>query len=183
MLALLFSVRSAEACSYDGPATLTLDTSSADETAPAPPDIIGVDVQRGRSGDGKACENLGSITISVARPADDPDAHDAVGYRLEIRDGDLPDGLELDSAPLLGPEIVLIWTDGGPPHGAFEATLALVPVDVAGNEGEPADVTVGDAGGCGCRTGAGGAPVLASGFVSLLTALRGRRRERKSLVA
>lgn len=183
---LSFLTGTADACVVASPRTMSLDLTIDDDLVPAPPDILGVDVTRGRgprrsflTSSVTSCDDLGSIQIAVARPAGDPDDETTVGYRLETIDGSLPDGLALwdDAGPLLGPDLSLTWNDGAEDdQDPFDVTLAVFPVDGAGNEGEPTEVRLTDDGvplPNGCSTVPGSAGGLA-GLVWVAVCLRRR---------
>ena len=115
------------ACEFPAPAeTFLLITDATDVTAPEPPDLASVSV-------GAAC-GKNFVAVFVARPDGDPDDEDAVGYRLLVDPGDRPEELHLDSTLLRGPRLPLLWGDDSDP---FSFELKIVPVDLAGNEGEP----------------------------------------------
>lgn len=142
----------AHACTIVSPTELVLDPSLQDEEPPAPPEVLDVEIQRGRGPRGvvvrvsTSCDDLGFIRLNLARPQGDPDSEATVGYQLEKVEGDLPSGLSLPllwDNPWLGPELTLGWIDEAENRqDPFDFTLALIPVDLAGNEGEPALVTL-----------------------------------------
>lgn len=150
-LLLALALDPAHACSIAAPPTLQIDPGIEDDVPPAPPVVLGVEIQRGRGPRDHmitSCDDIGSIRIEVARPEGDPDGIEEVGYRLRLLDGRLPRGLTLpgDDA-LLGELLRLHWVDGATDdQDAFAFTLALVPVDVAGNEGKTVRVRIEDDG-------------------------------------
>ncbi|MCA9488928.1 MAG: hypothetical protein KC621_03375 [Myxococcales bacterium] len=174
---LLFSASTSLACSLAGPSTLTIQTDPTDQTAPTAPVWVATDIRRGvgpQGGMSTSCDDLGFVTITVARPDDDPDGEEAVGYRLALVEGSLPDDLTLPEEAWLGPELILSWIDGATDdQEPLVFTLSLTPTDAAGNEGEPLVVEISDPGSTanplGCDVlggGAGGAWML--GAVALL---------------
>lgn len=171
------------ACSMVGPDPFAVDSAIEDDLPPAPPVRVGVDLQRGvgprRSGlfgrETTSCDDIGGVWIEVARPAGDPDPADEVGYRLEQLDGTLPDGLEVPSGPWRGPTLSLTWIDDATDdQEPFAFTLAIVPVDRAGNEGPALELELADdgsvPGGCASAPWAGGL-----GWLAPLALLRRRR--------
>ncbi len=176
MLALLV-VAPADACDLPPPHELELAPDPLDDTPPTPPVVAEVFVTRGhlpRSGVVGACEELGQVTLRLARPSGDPDDVDDVGYLVELVEGDAP----FDSwptGPVLGPEPRFTWIDDHQRDQAPLAfTLSLTPVDRAGNEGEPVTVVVEDRG-RGCDV-AGGSPLGAAAGVAWLLTRRARTR-------
>lgn len=157
---------------------LSIAADTSDVVAPAPPEVEGVDVVRGEPGGSASCRDYGSIRITVARPEGDPDGEDAVGYRLEQVDGDMPPDFVLYDAALLGPELVVYWPEVDP-H-PFAATLALIPVDAAGNEGAPVEVAVRDRWPVGCATAPGAG---SAGWLGLALAFRRRQGQARAASA
>ena len=183
-LLLALALDSAHACSIAAPPTLQIDPRIEDEVPPAPPVVLGVEIRRGRGPRGgmvTSCDDIGAIEIEVARPEGDPDDPEEVGYRLKLLAGKLPEGLALPGEDaLLGAFLRLHWLDGATDHQeAFSFTLALVPVDRAGNEGKPARVTIEDEGSTeseqpACATAPGQGVLWAAVLLGLLA----RRRQR-----
>lgn len=181
---LLFSAGEAFACSLLGPEVLAVAPDPSDLEAPAAPALVAIDVRRGvgpRGGMATSCDDLGFVTITVARPDDDPDLDDAVGYHLALVDGVLPEGLTLSDDAWLGPDLSLIWIDGATDdQEALSFTLSLTPSDAAGNLGEPLLVDVADPGsvgsvGCDALGGRGSAAWVL-GAAALLRRRRARAR-------
>jgi hypothetical protein len=137
-------VSPAPACSPAGSRALVEAPDPTDVVAPAPP-IVGEPIVDRPSGSGGACGGLASLVIPVERPDGDPDPEETVGYRLALVDGALPAGLDLPDDPLVGPRILLVWSDRAS-EDPFELTLSLTAVDAAGNEGDPVEIEVTDPG-------------------------------------
>jgi MYXO-CTERM domain-containing protein len=175
MLAMLFDP--ARACSPDEAEVLDLDPSSTDDVPPAPPELRELLIMRGHRGSSAACADVGFVDLELTRPAADPDGEDDVGYLFDLIEGDLPGGLRLPREPLLGPFVSLDWIDRATrAQEPLDFTLAVIPVDVAGNEGEPLLVPVSHEGRereSGCST----APD--AGLWALLVALGLSRRARR----
>jgi hypothetical protein len=166
-----------------GPALACILTSySTHETAPDPEDEappaqvreVSVDVRRGRGPGGggcdgessTSCDDLGRIALHVEPPADDRSAPEAIGYRLELVEGELPEGVRLPTEPVRpdGASIGLVWVDGADDaQERVSFSLRLIPVDASGREGPPSEpVEVFDPGqevACSAFGGAGGAPL------------------------
>lgn len=189
ILYLLGAAIPAFACVLAPPQTLVVDPTLADAEAPLAPELVSVDVQRGVGPRGgpftvtiTSCDDVGAIAITLARPEGDTDDETTVGYRFSLVDGTLPDGLQLpadDGAPWVGPVLNLAWIDGAEDdQDAVLFTVALTPVDAAGNEGEPIEVDVADValapGGCSTVPGAGAGLWLAA-FVAVRWGRRDRR--------
>ncbi|MFZ5475916.1 MAG: hypothetical protein ACOZNI_04000 [Myxococcota bacterium] len=202
----------ATACSLEAPAAYEPDTASDDSVAPGEPGAPTVRVTRGKgpvceedcSCMSTSCDDLGIVSLVFTAALDDrspeadADTQDGVGYVLTLVDGALAEGLELPGGPvgafISGEEasLALVWIDdASDDQDAFEATVALHAVDLAGNAGPAVTFTIEDPGSvetdthcfggggdddeekaiCGL-SGGGAAWLLAAG------ALAGRRRRR-----
>ena len=178
----LFGATPARACSLLPPQVLVVDSLvKGDEDPPATPILRELTVARGRGAVrteaglwmSSSCDDIGSIAMTLERPEGDPDGDDDVGYALVQLDGTLPRDLALPPQPILGPDLVLHWIDGSTDEQeSFGFTVAVTPVDVAGNEGAALEVLVAHDGGTetsaadrsqgsGCATGYGVPSVLA----------------------
>lgn len=167
----LVSAIDASACSLIEPPGLALDPSSLDGEPPTTPELVDVRVQRGwiRL---DSCADLGFVSITVDRPAGDPDGDEDVGYRFALVDGDPPFALPGEDDLLLGPVLSLVWGDNRAlVQDPFWFSVDLFPVDAAGNEGEPLRVEIGDRFPAGCATG----PDPRAPFFALLVLLGARR--------
>jgi hypothetical protein len=192
-LAWVFVAESAAACDYRY-SVLTVETSGNGERPGAIGDIT-YTVTRGKGPERNGCEqsmtscdDIGSVALHFA-PSEDADSEfGAVGYRIRVVGGTLPEGLELRSEPLLafqdGDEgdaaIGLPFVDGA--HDDQESiafTIRITPVDADGNEGPESDpILIRDEGGDGCgvaRGGSGHGPSTALLVVALALGLRRRR--------
>jgi MYXO-CTERM domain-containing protein len=187
----------ASACSIPAPSELVVDTAeqAVDHAAPATVATVGVAVQRGRApkseGCGSmaasSCDDLGIVTLTPTAPADDRTDASALGYRVRLVAGALPDGSSLwpkAVVPGVGGGLALVWIDGADDEQEpVDFTVTVAAVDRAGNEGPasaPVRVTDGGSSG-GCRTrGAGDA--ASAGLVAMVVlaagALARRRRQR-----
>lgn len=171
------------ACSFLAPPELEIVADPSDTAGPAAPVLGEISVNRGRGprlGGASSCDDLGWLELRLDRPAGDPDAAAAVGYRFELVDGALPDGFALparDGAPWVGPDLTFTWVDEATDaQEAFAFTVDVIPVDAAGNEGEPLTIEVADDGSSGkvlgCDTAGGVAGLWAVGAALLLARRR-----------
>ncbi len=187
----LLMAPAALACLIETPGPHVLDEAEigVDILAPDPAEDATVSsISRGRGPvceDGScastSCDDIGIISIHFSPAADDRMPAEAIGYRAELLSGALPDGLTLSPDALLGPDgLKLWWIDGASDdQEAFDFTLGIVAIDLAGNESEAALVWVADPGreagevtGCSVAGGAGLSAVL----LASLSAVSRRRR-------
>ena len=154
------------ACSLAGnqPHTLNQTEQMADRVAPARPAMATVgEMTRGRGprmmGCGgpvaaSSCDNLGIVVLRV-EGTDDRTPADQLGYRLTLKSGTLPPGMDLPTGavrarpidPARPPQLLLAWVDGATNRQeAIDFTLSIAAVDLAGNAGEPIDLRVADPG-------------------------------------
>jgi hypothetical protein len=197
LITALWGSAPAIACVYVAPADFVVDTTVEDDLPPATPVVVGVAIGRGRGPEhlpnggmsSSSCDSGGWIVLTVDRPSGF-DPVDGVGYRFEWVDGTLPDDFVLrDPAapPIQGPELAFHWEDGATEQQeAFAFTLAIVPVDLAGNEGIPLEVLVADEGRAasasdvtGCSTVAG-TTTLGCAAMAIGASFRRRRPFRAS---
>ncbi|MEA2700581.1 MAG: hypothetical protein QOI66_4852, partial [Myxococcales bacterium] len=129
MLTVLVSAQRADACSVPGAVPHVIDPSkqATDITAPPPPIVMLKEIKRGRGPQGgpgcssssSSCDDLGTVTLSIAA-TDDDSPPQSIGYRIQLVSGRLPGGLDLpgDSRPLSPVDqngqiaIYLNWVDG-----------------------------------------------------------------------
>jgi MYXO-CTERM domain-containing protein len=184
----------ARACSFAGPPVHVVDPAmqATDQTAPMLKPLDAPTVARGFapgacSGSASSCDDIGIIQV-FPNATDDMTAADRIGYRLTLAAGVLPSGLTLpaDAIDLEPgyPYLRLTWVDGASDNqDAFEFTLAIVAIDLAGNESTPQAIVVGDGGAPrgGCRLSPGrspGPPEILLALLGLALAARRRRRAR-----
>ena len=151
-LAALASVASAHACSLvSTPHVLDPEEQKIDRKAPDRIDASVARVVRGRGSvaheDGTmsatSCDDMGSVVLALAsRPNDDRTPPDKMGYRIIRVDGKLPEGAEVSASATrdLSPdnELTFYWIDGATDdQEPIELAVAIVAVDLAGNESEP----------------------------------------------
>jgi len=98
----------------------------------------------------------GVISLTLWGARDDLTDEDSIGYRIYTIAGVLPEGfVNADSTIFAEPlelseyRIALFWNDGGTDYQeAFNFTLAVTAIDLAGNESDLSNfVIVGDKGG------------------------------------
>ena len=160
-LLLLGAVPDAAASCLAGSGPFTLDPASDDTLAPGPPGaLVRVGVHRGHGPVTSNCltavssgADCGLLHVSFI-PAEDPDhAQEEVGYLLRQVDGTLPDGLLLPTTPIAarfqtGVAFLSVhWRDAPvteKPTVLF--TLAVTPVDIAGNRGPELEIVIDDVG-------------------------------------
>ena len=101
-------------------------------------------------------DDLGWVTLTVTPPEDDRTPADKMGYLITLVDGTIPDGMTMPSEPwrTTGGTLTLSWVDGATDnHDSFSFTLAITPMDLAGNEGPAFQLTVSDKDGdAGCQS-------------------------------
>ncbi|HEU5162847.1 MAG TPA: hypothetical protein VFV54_06870 [Thermoanaerobaculia bacterium] len=90
-----------------------------------------------------SCDDIGSIVLALKSvPLDDRTPADKLGYRIVLVDGELPKGASLPTNATrdLTPEneLTFFWSDGATDEqDPIDFALAVVAVDLAGNESEP----------------------------------------------
>jgi len=176
----------ARACSFPAPEPHTLDLAEVgvDVAAPGPIAAIKTQIIRGRGADcgaASSCDDLGRVELTVTPGSDDRTPTDRLGYRLVLVDGRLPTGASLPSEPvrLFSGRLLVLWLDGATDdQEAVSFTLALIPVDLAGNEGPAFEVRVRDPG-SGCQGGHVELPLWL--MLALLTLHARRRRTSRPL--
>ena len=148
--------------------------------------------RRGRGGSIGSCDDLGFIELTLGGATDDRTPVEKLGYLVQFDGGTLPTGYTLprQAARLQGDKLFLAWVDGASlTQEAFDFTLRVVTVDLAGNVSPPsAAVMVSHPGGSGCSLGGLGAAGRGSGARPLLLALLAfaaiaRRRRRRARAA
>jgi hypothetical protein len=175
---VMLAPRRADACSYeDNRHYLDPAEQGVDVTPPGPVIVGAIEILRGEDntpgcGVTGSCDGTGFIGFEVSS-SDDRTPAELLGYRVELVSGTLPAGALPLTALRADGALVLRWDDGTSDHEAFSAELRIVPVDLAGNEGLAATVTVADEPPGGCRAGGGGGGAFL-GVVAVL--LLGRRR-------
>ncbi len=150
---------------------------------------------------GHSCDDLGTIALSVPAAVDDrsPDSddyvQDGVGYVLRVADGSLPEGLTLASTPAAAfihagvADFLLVWIDEATDEQeAFDFTLGIVAIDLAGNPSEEVFVDIADPGSGGSQEAAksddplgcasAAAPPVWWGLAASVAAVFGRRSGR-----
>jgi len=183
----------ARACSFIGNSPYELDAAEQAVDTTPPPAIVEADATVSRRGTGPSCEGLGStsssscddigmFSVRLTPGVDDRTADGDLGYRVVLVSGSLPKGMTLPAhtvKPPFGHELLLFWDDGATDdQEAFSATLGVIPVDRAGNEGPMFEVRVSD-GGSGCAAG-GRVPEQAAWVVlALLLMIANRERARR----
>lgn len=139
---------SAGACETPTPEYLEIDTSAAIDTTPPESPVLG-EVRIGRSygprADGcsrasSSCDGWGALGVQIEPGYDDRTAPDDLGYRIRLRDGELPGGATPSDRPvlLLGGGLYVHFPDPGPDEQEpIDVTFEIVAVDRAGNESAP----------------------------------------------
>ena len=179
LTALFLLAAPAFGCSIAGPQEFLIDDTLVDDQAPARPELVDVEINRGQGPRKKglvsmstSCDDIGFISIELEPTGEE------LGYYLDLVDGDLPDGMDgLPEVAWTGPGFTLTWIDEATDdQDAFAFTLSLTPVDRAGNLGDPLEVDIeDDAATKGCSS-VPGAPV---GSLALLAGLAGLARRRR----
>ncbi len=175
LLALAVSPRPAEACSTVGAGSFEVDPASDDAVPPGPPGALAsTRVNRGVGPecfeDGSrsytSCDDLGSITLYFPPALDDrapaPDpaidrVQQGVGYTVRLVEGTPPDRLTFSEDALLnafvdadadgGVHLQFAWIDESTEEQeAFELTLGVTAVDLAGNRSAEVYFDVADPG-------------------------------------
>ena len=156
------------------------DQTPPDLPALPPPSISRSDESDG-GGCGSTCSPRGSIWID-AQATDDMTPPAQIGYRVTLAGGTLPAGLTLPAFDLANTGGVrLFWGDDASSGEAFDFTLQVVAIDLAGNESAPQTVRVHDDPPGLCAIARGG--VSQSGRAALVVAallLAARRRRRRT---
>jgi hypothetical protein len=181
---LTLLARPAEACSppYNVPHELDAAEQAVDTSAPSAIGGLAVDVQRGAGprSDGcfggsqmtTSCDDTGFVTLTFAPATDDRTPADRMGYEVLVTSGDAPFALE--GAVRSDGRIVFVWSDGATDdQEALDFTLAVTPIDLAGNRGPTSEARVTDAGGFVRGIGGGGEGVA---LYALIEWLRRARR-------
>ena len=90
-----------------------------------------------------SCDDIGSVVLALkAVPRDDRTPPDKIGYRILLVDGELPKGASLSEQATRDltdeNELTFYWPDGATDEQEpLEFALAIVAVDLGGNESEP----------------------------------------------
>ncbi len=125
-----------------------------------------------------SCSDTVFVRLDLAGAQDDQTAFEDLAWRVELLDGDGTYTLsEFEEGPMIiEPSDSIYMVRGTDP---FSMTIALTPIDQAGNEG-PTTVVDATYGGLGCQIGAngsGGALALGLlGFLGISTVRRRRAR-------
>jgi len=187
LVSVLLPSPAAKACKFATPVTHVLDPALAGvdvvppewETSPAVASVRRSPDDEGCSGT-SSCAGIGTMSITVAA-RDDRAPAKSIGFRLRVVSGTPPRGFsppERDVRPLgSSSEIPIPFSDpadGG--HEPFDFTLAVTPVDTAGNLGETRTVTVSDPGSGGCAIAGQGIGALWPTVLLALVVRRSRRR-------
>jgi hypothetical protein len=164
--------------------------SAADVQAPKLTGLAVTTIKRGKgsenagcSSSGTSCDDLGWVAILPA-VTDDHTPASELGYALSLVEGKLPEGLELPlqrfKLPVPGKEIRLSWLDGQTDdQEPFDFVLAVVVIDLAGNESAPLGVHVTNGGNDGCSVARLRTSTAAgTAFALLALAAFARRRTR-----
>lgn len=175
----------AEACRFQNAHSFQARDEPSPEDVEPPSDlsITLEEVRRGRSSrgsGGSSCDDLGYLKFGL-KPG-----HEEWGYRLDIVDGSLPDGI-WTSEPfgVAGESVTLSWIDGDTNRQEpIRAKVRMTPIDKWGREGEPSNVVEIDHAGSGpgaCNV-AGSRPPFASWLMMVLAVcgtIVGRRWSRR----
>jgi hypothetical protein len=181
--ALVMLRADARACDPVGDFPHTLDPSmqAADQTPPTLPAVPAPTIHYGAddsSGCGDAkCGDATYIGIA-ALATDDVTPPADIGYRLSLVDGVLPANTTLPATaidPFLDQVRVYF------PHDtvAFDFTLQVVAIDLAGNESPPQSVHVHHFESSECSLGRGGAARPAVGWIAVAALIACARRRRR----
>ena len=206
LLVLALAPGSALACLFESPGGFEVDPASDDTVAPAPiGELRRLIVTRGvgpecdgNSCGSSSCDDLGLISMSFPAAVDDrsPDSddyvQDGVGYALRVADGSVPDDLDLASSPTAAfihagvADFLLVWIDRATDEQeAFDFTLGIAAIDLAGNTSAEVFVDIADPGSGGSEEAAKGddplgcatvaAPPVWWGLAASVAAVFGRR--------
>jgi hypothetical protein len=186
---LLASLDRAWACSLQGLTPHMVDASmqASDHVAPTLPASIPSEVLAANpsmdsgscSGSDSSCDNLEKIELA-ADATDDMTPADRIGYRLTLKEGTLPTGLELPAEavePSSG-KLDLFWFNTN--HEAVDFTMNVVAIDLAGNESAPQAVRASDDGPRACAVARPRASGHGLGWVAIVGLLLAARRRRVS---
>ena len=195
--ALLLAPSAALACSIATPQPHELDPDevAVDVLAPEAPALApdGVAVRRGVGPtcvgfecDSTSCDDLGLITVALTPGDDDRTPAAEQGFVIDHAGGTLPDGLTLSQtspARLDDGTLRLVWIDDDErEQEPFDFAVDIVPVDLAGNEGESLRVQITDPGReAGCSLAGRGAGPGAWTLLMFLGGLARRRFARSCL--
>lgn len=151
----LFAAAEAPACSIVVPWHETSDEErKVDQSDPTPPVVVLESIRRGHARDRgesgsivmTSCDDIGFITIRLQQPAhDDRTPSSEMGYLLRVVEGNAPEEImPLDRAVRAGEGILhMHWIDGATnDQEPLDFTIAIVPVDAAGNEGDPVELKI-----------------------------------------
>lgn len=118
-----------------------------DKTAPSAPVVEVAELKRGRAprqaGHGSfavsSCDDIGMVTLHVTRSSDDRTPAPKLGYRAVWVSGDLPEDMDLSQTVRIGGDaLTLAWIDEArDDQEPIDFVLAVVAVDLAGNESTP----------------------------------------------
>jgi hypothetical protein len=192
-LALLVLPARGHACSVSPtPHVLSPQMQATDHQPPTLATIVDVQVARGHaanddgcSATASSCDDLGSITFSVAA-TDDMTPPAQIGYGFSLAGGTLPQGFVLPATALRAPSLIavsLTWPDGATDvQDSLDFSLRVVAIDLAGNQSTPQTIRIQQAAAGGCRVAGGvekngNATALLTG-VALVVLLGPRRRGR-----
>lgn len=186
LLSLLIPLAPARACEEPtSPASLVVDTSIDDTSAPSFPDLKAVTLEFLAGGkDGcAACPDLVELVMTFGETDDDRTAPDDIGYDVTLLTGALPEGITLPTAPFKGPVATFRWAvDPAILKEDLVVTLEVRSVDEAGNvSDDTVEVGIEQSGIAvpevllGCNQGR--APLAVPLLGLALAALRRRRRD------
>ncbi|MCB9663140.1 MAG: hypothetical protein H6732_03435 [Alphaproteobacteria bacterium] len=187
LLALVATPVPALACSFVPWQDVVVDPLDSDGVGPEAAVVVDLAVHRGQGPEvagcavaTTSCDDVGRVTLDLDLPAE------AVGVRITLAEGSLPEGLGLPADPVapFDGAIVLVWTDEATHvQEPLDFVLTLRTVDAAGDEGEALDVVVQDPGSGGCAASTlPGRPAPAGPLLVVLAAgalLRRRRADER----
>jgi hypothetical protein len=159
LTALALTPSIAEACSSPDPIAehhQDPEEAALDSEAPGAVGGIEVFVYRGQAPQccggtcsSSSCDDDGAIILEVVAATDDRTGADEMGYRFDFQEGTLPDGFSLPDYDfrLDSGRVPLYWSDGEVDvQDAFDFTVTISAVDLAGNLGPPSEIHIADAG-------------------------------------
>jgi hypothetical protein len=160
---------------------LAIDPESDDASPPGQIASIEVSsVNRGNVvGGGGDCADIGSLTLAVEPGEDDRTPSGSLGYVVRAVEADAPQELGTGDTPILADDgrLVLFWVDGTAlVQEPLDFTLAVAPVDEAGNEGPATEVFLGDAEGSGCAVAHGADVGCGAAWLGVLAGILLTRR-------